>query len=679
MTIQTLESGNGWKTPSEGISRKHLVNILNYVNFRGAYVVVNLKSLVDGRRLSLRAAPEPCAGDTARLAWSETPPGNIDAAAHQLVDFFIDMGSRVVIAGGRATDVSRSGIRVLLPERCYATSRRQMERFSSALVHVTLSRNGSEETGLLRDFGGGCLRVRFAVRDSFLLNKRNKLPIRVAITHGKTTVYNGEGVIKRRAANGENIDLVVALTALSDDKSFGGQVATLSRDLVASCRHPLSDRIIRLRLVKASYNSFVVSESPERAMLFPGLIIPEIRIDFGAGDSAQCMAKVVCGEGDAWLMSIIDMPIFDQRKLFSFLEKERGMRSEISPSIDPEDILRFFFEAGFIYPEKYAGVAESRGRLKEMLSRLYIDAPSICQHFVQDNNGLVEAHISMVRFYERSWIIHHHAALRGNGAGSAVLAQIFRYINSYSSFPSTRMDYLMSYYRRENRFPNRVFGGFARYLDTPRLCSIDPFAYLHHIFDPDYKDKCGSAEWRLDPTNRKDLLELAGFYARVSGGLALKAFGLEAGRREKTDDVESEFKKAGLRRQQRLFSLKREGKVKAVMLALDSDAGLNMSNLMKCIHVFVIDAKDLPFDLLTGHLNKLSSLYEEQKIPILFFPWSYVGDQRVLMEKVYNLLIFHASVGKRFAEFTERLTNRTMRRKYGLLTSDREREASEQW
>ena len=209
--------------------------------------------------------------------------------------------------------------------------------------------------------------------------------------------------------------------------------------------------------MKASYNSFVVSEHPEHVTLFPGLIIPEMRLDFGTGDSAQCSTKVVAGEADTWFMSILDMPILDQRKLFSFLEKETGMKSAISVNLDPEDLLRFFFEAGFVYPEKYAGVASSRERLKEMVSRLYIDAPSISQHFVQDDRGIIEAHISMVRFYERTWIIHHHAALV-SGAGATVLAQIFRYVNSYSPLPSTHMDYLRATIDKRTGFQTGFLG-----------------------------------------------------------------------------------------------------------------------------------------------------------------------------------------------------------------------------
>jgi hypothetical protein len=660
----------------ESVSRERLIDILNYVNFKGDSVVVNLRSVRDGSMLSLKAAPEPCCGDAARLAWSDKPPAHINAL-YEFSDFFIDKGSRVVMVGGLATEVSRSGITVLLPERCYATSRRRMERFSSASVRATLSWNGSEATGVLGDFSAGFLKVRLVAREAgFILKARRQLPLQIVLRSGGTIVYDGKGLIKRRIANGENIDLVLTLIPYVQDKSEGSRGVACDPALIAIYRHPLSGRIIRLHVAKASYNTFVVNEDPEHAVLFQGLVIPDMRIDFGAGDSAQCSAKVEGGEPGAWFIAILDMPIIDQRKLFSFIEKETGMSSGVSEVIDPEDLLEFFFEAGFIYPEKYAGLARSREGIKQILSRLYIETPSVCQHFVRYNRGVIGAHVCMVRFYERAWVVHHHAAIGGSGAGSAVLTQIFRYIHSYSALPSAGLDYVMLYYRPENRFPNRVFGGLARFLNTPSLCSVDPFAYLHLRFDRSGRETHGEREWQIEPAARQHLHKLEDFYNGISGGLTLKAFGLEAGEQgRETVDLNREFEKAGLRRRKSFFALREGERLKAVMMALDSDVGLNMSNLMKSIHVFVVDKEGLPFDLLIRQLNRLSFLYEDLEIPILLFPSSYAVDQGAAFEKVYDLLTFSVSVGEQFLEYVEGLTNRAVRRKYGAPAQ--EREASE--
>lgn len=678
MKNQTRGSTLEPRASSETYSRRRLINILNYVSYKDGEVAVNLRNPDNRRKVSLRAKPEPCMGDKVRLTWSEKPPKSVEFTDHEFVEFLIDKGSRVVLVDGQAADVDRSGITVLLPERCYASSRRRIERFNSAFVRATITYHGSEVSGVLQDFGGGYVKVRCSGRglgSSFAKNRKS--PLHIVLANRNATVYEGNGLIKRLVKDGENLDLVIALTASPNDKPIERQEVALSRNLVAFCRHPLSDRIIRLNVVEASYNSFVVRERPEHAALFCGLILPEVRIDLGTGEYAKCAVQVAEDKKGTWLMVILDMPILDQRKLFSFMEKEAGMSSGVSKVIDPDELIEFFFEVGFIYPKKYASLTKSKENLKQILSRLYIDTPSIAQHFVRYNEDSIEAHIAMVRFYERSWVVHHHSAIGGMGAGSAVLMQIFRYIHSYSAFPSTNMDYVMTYYRPENRFPDRVLGGIARSLKQPSLCSIDPFAYLHLQLDKSDSNKPANKKWQLTPASQDDLRQLEVFYQTVSGGSTITAFGISTtSRKQEAADLDAEFQKAGLHRRKEFFSLRKDGALKAVIMALDSDDGLNMSNLLKSLHVFVIDSKDLPFAQLMKQLKRFSSFYQEQEIPVLLFPPAYVEGQGISPEKVYNLLVFHVSVGKLFIEFVERMTKRTIRRQYNGVSSDQEGDTS---
>jgi len=293
------------------------------------------------------------------------------------------------------------------------------------------------------------------------------------------------------------------------------------------------------------------------------------------------------------------------------------------------------------------------------------------------NGGVIEAHIAMIRFYERAWIVHHHTATGGVGAGSAVLAQIFRYLGAYGALPSTGMSYLMTYYRPENRFPNKVLGGFARSLDNPRLCSVDRFAYFHLHFDQAPMNPDDKGRWQIGPVTDQDLAELNSFYDNLSRGLVLKAFGLNMGSQIKnTVDLDEEFRRAGLRRRKRIFSLRSEGQLEGVMMASDSDDGLNMSNLTKCIHLFLMNGDRIPFAELTDCLKGLSSFYEEHEIPVLIFPSSYARDETVSVEKEYDLLVVHTSVINQFVEFVERMTNRAARRQLGVPAHNREGDES---
>ncbi|MBW1912508.1 MAG: pilus assembly protein PilZ, partial [Deltaproteobacteria bacterium] len=86
----------------------------------------------------------------------------------------------------------------------------------------------------------------------------------------------------------------------------------------------------------------------------------------------------------------------------------------------------------------------------------------------------------MVRAYQKAWLLQHHAAraMDSKRTGFIVLKQIMHYLNDMYRLPSAKMDYVMCYFQPANKFPDRVFGGFARSLKNPRGCSMDLFAYL---------------------------------------------------------------------------------------------------------------------------------------------------------------------------------------------------------
>ncbi len=116
-----------------------------------------------------------------------------------------------------------------------------------------------------------------------------------------------------------------------------------------------------------------------------------------------------------------------------------------------------------------------------------------------------------------------------------------------------------------------------------------------------------------------------------------------------------EYEKLGFKREKHLFSLKKDGQLKALALAVVSDTGLNLSNLTNCVHVFIIDEEDLPVDVLYRHLALLSPHYAEDEIPILLHPLSYVENQSIPYEKVYNLWAFDTKYAERFYQYMDRL------------------------
>ena len=59
------------------------------------------------------------------------------------------------------------------------------------------------------------------------------------------------------------------------------------------------------------------------------------------------------------------------------------------------------------------------------------------------------------------------------------------------------------------------------------------------------------------------------------------------------NELSNEYHRLGLSRVRHLYSLKKDGQLKAVLLANVSDIGLNLSDITNCVKVFVTDKVEL--------------------------------------------------------------------------------------
>jgi hypothetical protein len=216
------------------------------------------------------------------------------------------------------------------------------------------------------------------------------------------------------------------------------------------------------------------------------------------------------------------------------------------------------------------------------------------------------------------------------------------------------MDYLVCYYRPQNRFPQKLFGGFAKLVDDPRGCSVDPFAYLSMSNAGAGGDSLPEG-WQLLPTAAGDVEDLEYFYAQASGGIMLKALDLEPATWQ-SDGLSLEFQKLGFRRERHLFSLKRDGRLKALMVAQVSEIGLNLSDLTNCVHAVVLDAEGLPPATLTAAIRAVTQATGQQEVPALIFPLSYAQNNGMPVEKTYHLWTFHIyGQGQAYLKYVNRL------------------------
>jgi hypothetical protein len=265
-------------------------------------------------------------------------------------------------------------------------------------------------------------------------------------------------------------------------------------------------------------------------------------------------------------------------------------------------------------------------------------------------NGRIYGHVSMLRSYERTWMVHHLAAIKVNnkGTGLQILKQIVRYFDGLYRLPSFGMDYLMFYFRPENKFPDHFFGGFARYLNNPRACSLDRFSCVFYPTSGAHQPL--PKGWSLEPFISTDSVELDRFYMNASGGLLLEVLRLDK-EQEDTESLSQLYARHGFKRSYQSFSLKEKGMLKAVLIVNKSDPGISLSDFLNGIKILVNDSSGLPWEQLSAAISQLAGSFTIDKIPLFVYPSSYLETKGFPSIKQYNLWILDVNHGREYGEY----------------------------
>jgi hypothetical protein len=121
------------------------------------------------------------------------------------------------------------------------------------------------------------------------------------------------------------------------------------------------------------------------------------------------------------------------------------------------------------------------------------------------------------------------------------------------------------------------------------------------------------------------------------------------------DDLSKEYRKEGLIRQRQLFSLKKNGRLKAVFLVNTSNVGLNLSDITNCVKVFVTDSEQLDADTLRAAISAVAEITGKDDFPALIYPVSFADEQKIEYEKIYNLWVCSLQYSDEYFRYLARL------------------------
>lgn len=637
------------------VDREYLINKLNYINFQEKVMFAKLKHRKHTRFISLPLKPLPCDSDILDCLWQDTKDIGQKLKTAKFENLQIPNGQTLIVVKPEVIGISERGCRLRLPKECVEIRKRRADRHYCSDVNVQLIQSSAEFSGRLIDFSPSSFRIEIQAEPPKSFHWiLSAAPVTIILTNDNGILYSGDCKIVRQSMGKKRRKLV--LEPIRDSiqrfkpKEFRSRKHRLTPSPDIVFEHPLTKRIVNLKVIDLSGSGLSVEENESSSVLVPGLIIPDMEICFTNHFAIRCVGQVIYrkvteeGEVDSKLkfgLAFLDMHPEDLKLLLGLLHQTNDAKSYVCNTVDLDALWNFFFEVGFIYPKKYTFIEANKVQIKAIYKKLYTESPSIARHYIYQENGRILGHMAMIRFYHRAWLIHHHAANTNvsNKAGLVVLSQISRYVNEVHNIYSHHLDYVYCYYRPENKFPERVFGGVSRNIKNPKGCSLDTFAYFH--FHNRFNNELDMHEpWHLSETQAGDLAELESYYEDASGGLMITALDLEPDTLS-IDDVADEYRRHGFKRERHLYSLKKDGKLKAIAMINLSDIGLNMSDLTHCAKIIVTDPNDLPKSTLYLMLSLLFEKYEQKEMPVLLYPTSYGENESISHEKLYTMWVLN--------------------------------------
>jgi hypothetical protein len=652
------------------LDRKRIINILNLRHFMDQPVVLVFYHDQQQRIIARAGKPNPCQGSSVYCSWEKPTDSVHQRKGYRFLCLLIDEGRSMIILKPDRVDIEAEGIKIDLPEKGVELAARQNSRYRCEPLPLQILQDGVVCSGNLTEFSVSALGIEIEESGASPWQWINlQIPVKVILKKGEEIIFSGDGRILKE--NNQYPSRTIIFQPLHQhiqrvkQREFRTERFKLNPAPNINFHHPIIKKLVKLPIGDLSNSGFSVEEE-KQATLLPGLIIPDLKIEFADLCTLSCRAQVIyrkrLEEGlNKYGLIILAIDSQDHWKLSSLLNRTLNQHLDASSQIDLESLWRLFFTSGFIYPQKYSHLQFNREHFQELYRKIYLNNPEISRHFTYQERGIIHGHISMLRVFSRTWMIHHYVAsqeARYKRVGLILLNQIQRHITDSLNVEFPQMEYIICYFRPENRFPSLIFGGASKRIRNPQICSLDTLAYLNYPLI--LKQEPLPEPWEFKASTQEDLEDLEGYYRMNSGGLMLKALDLRTALSDR-DELSEQYQRLGLKRTRYLFSVKKKNELKAVLAVTATDVGLNLSELTNCSVFIVLDSEDLPFEIFLRVLSQLGSYQQLGQVPILLYPLKYAVKNNIAFERTYQLWVFHSIFSDYYFRFVEEIFSKLNR------------------
>ena len=250
-----------------------------------------------------------------------------------------------------------------------------------------------------------------------------------------------------------------------------------------------------------------------------------------------------------------------------------------------DEIWQLFLDSGFLYPEKVARLQPVIDELRHTVRTLLDVNGSLMATIVLRNEPAIDAHMSVLRFYDRTWIVQHLAARPMTARRLDASARLTLGFTYYGRLRPD-IEWVKMFFRPNNPWPARVFGGYASKLRESPTSDVRTFHYLPaatHAVGP-----TAPADIEVRAAVPGDVGAVAHWFTARGRTTEVAANDLEPARFH-VSDLGAEFGILGLTRRRECLVAERHGRLAGFALLEVAALGMNFSELTNAFTVHLLD------------------------------------------------------------------------------------------
>ncbi len=430
-----------------------------------------------------------------------------------------------------------------------------------------------------------------------------------------------------------------------------------SEALTVEVRSPLDDGTALKRVVDLSSSGFSFAVDGARDLYPIGLKLDvALRLPDGAlVGPAEVRTLVREGAHLRCGVELIEADSQSRLRLANFVMRLRFPGVDDGGGLTGDELFAFFRATGFLYPEKERVLAPVIDETREAFAALYARPSPVFKAVVsRDHAGALVGHVSGVRAYRHTWMSQHLAAQPSKHVAHLLNLGAAEYFGQ-----NPDLEFFKIYFHADNKWPARVFGGFARMLRDSSQSELR--SYRHVTLPTDSAPLPGPTGIDVLEAAPDDLAIVERHFVTREKGLLLRADDLTRHALQ-LSEVNKSFAAIGLYRRRRVLVAMRRNKCLGFALAELSSPGLNLSEALSAFQIFVTDegaaAQD---DVRRALVNAVVPIYRHAGRAVargLLTPDEAGAYERIglaLNDEVSMCWTCHRDLYPRFCDHVERL------------------------